>query len=244
MPKNCKRRSYSLSRIKKLIIALIIIGSLPFILNFEPTNFNQAKKALIELYKDNPEQKEFYCGCNFSFEGKKGIVDLNSCGYKARKNQLRAERIEWEHVMPAENFGHHLQCWIEGGRKNCKKDSTFNKMEGDMHNLQPSIGEINGDRSNYSYSLFTKTFNQYGQCQSAVNFKNRVFQPREEVRGIIARTYFYMSAKYKINLSDQNKRLMASWNKIYPPQKWECERNQLIKNIQGNENQFITQQCQ
>ena len=42
------------------------------------------------------------------------------------------------HVMPAENFGRHLSCWKEGGRKACKKDPIFNEMEADMHNLVPA----------------------------------------------------------------------------------------------------------
>lgn len=225
---------------KKYLISILL---LPFFCYSAQQNFNNAKTQLIKIYKNNPEQKEFYCGCDFSFTGKKGIVDLNSCDYQARKNQTRAERIEWEHVMPAENFGRHLQCWKEGGRKNCKKDATFNQMEGDMHNLQPSIGEVNGDRSNYGYTLFTQTFNQYGQCQTAVDFKARRFQPRDEIRGVIARTYFYMSDKYKINLSKQDKQLMSAWDKMYPPSKWECTRNQLIQDLQGNDNKFITTSC-
>ncbi|OCG44879.1 deoxyribonuclease [Gilliamella sp. Choc5-1] len=210
---------------------------------YSAQNFNSAKTHLTKLYKSNPEQTEFYCGCEFSFNNKKGTINFTKCGYKPRKNQARAERIEWEHVMPAENFGRHLQCWQDGGRKNCKKDITFNKMEGDMHNLQPSIGEVNGDRSNYHYSQFTKEFNQYGSCKTAVDFKTRKFQPREKIRGKIARTYLYMSDKYKINLSDQEKKLMAAWDKMFPPEKWECERNKHIAKIQGNDNKFITEQC-
>ncbi|MFQ0971660.1 endonuclease [Gilliamella sp. BG1] len=143
----------------------------------------------------------------------------------------------------AENFGRHLQCWRDGGRKACKKDVTFNLMEGDMHNLQPAIGEVNGDRSNYRYSQFTDKFNQYGQCKTTVDFKERKFQPRDEIRGMIARTYLYMSDKYKINLSNQEEKLMTAWDKMFPPEKWECERNKLIEKIQGNDNKFITQQC-
>ena len=56
------------------------------------------------------------------------------------------------HVMPAENFGRHLSCWKEGGRKACKKDPIFNEMEADMHNLVPAIGELNADRSNYKFA--------------------------------------------------------------------------------------------
>lgn len=226
---------------KKIIIALLL---LPFVSNAAEQNFNQAKSQLIKLYQANPEQKEFYCNCNFSFNGKKGIVDLKSCGYQSRKNQTRAERIEWEHVMPAENFGRQLQCWQDGGRKNCKKDKTYNLMEGDMHNLQPAVGEVNGDRSNFGYTYFTKTFNQYGQCPTAVDFKARQFQPRDEIRGIIARTYLYMSSRYHIRLSKQDTQLMSAWDKMYPVNKWECIRNELISRIQGNDNPYITAKCQ
>ena len=206
-------------------------------------NFNTAKTHLVKIYKETPEQTTFYCGCNFSFDGKKGSIDFSQCGYKPRKNEQRASRIEWEHVMPAENFGRHLQCWQEGGRKGCKQDAIFNAMEGDLHNLQPAIGEVNGDRSNYRYSQFTKEFSQYGQCQSAVDFKARVFQPRQQIRGVIARTYFYMQNKYNINLSDSDNKLMLAWNEMYPPKQWECDRNRQIEKIQGNDNKFISEQC-
>lgn len=206
-------------------------------------NFNSAKKQLINFYNQNTQQKEFYCGCDFVFHGRKGEVDLQSCGYQVRKNKMRAQRIEWEHVVPAYHFGHQLGCWKEGGRRQCRTDPKFRRMEGDMHNLQPSVGEINGDRSNYSYSLFTKTYHQYGQCAAVTDFKNRQFQPRDVIRGIIARTYFYMSDRYGIGLSKQDTKLMQAWNKMYPPQAWECKRNQLIKRIQGNDNPFITSQC-
>lgn len=211
-------------------------------------NFNKAKTELIKIYKAHPEQKEFYCGCDFSWEGRKGIVDLKSCGYKVRKNEVRANRIEWEHVMPAHAFGNQLQCWQNGGRKACQSEPhysvKFNTMEGDMHNLQPAVGEVNADRSNFGFNEFTKTFNQYGQCQFATDFKNRQVQPRNEIKGMIARTYLYMADRYGLNLSKNEKRLMSAWNKSYPVQKWECERNRIIESVQGNDNPFITQQCQ
>ncbi len=31
--------------------------------------------------------------------------------------------------MPAQNFGKHLPCWKEGGRKACKNDPTFAKWK-------------------------------------------------------------------------------------------------------------------
>ena len=225
---------------KITIITFFLISTAAFAAQ---QNFNNAKNHLVKIYTANPEQTTFYCGCEFVFNDKKGVVDFSKCGYVPRKNQTRAERLEWEHVMPAENFGRHLQCWRNGGRKECKKDLTFNMMEGDLHNLQPAIGEVNGDRSNYRYSQFTKEFTQYGQCQTAVDFKERKFQPRDEIRGMIARTYFYMRDTYNINLSDSDHKLMTAWNEMYPPEGWECDRNRQIEKIQGNDNKFITEKC-
>ncbi len=241
-------------------LLLIIIGNLfwgldyrQFIPKNDPStnislqNFQKAKTHLITLYQNNPQQHEFYCGCEFEWEGKKGVVNLSSCGYKVRKNSVRANRIEWEHVVPAHAFGHQLQCWQKGGRENCKKapdySEKFNLMEGDMHNLQPAVGEINADRSNFGFSEFTRDFNQYGQCQFAADFNRRIVQPRNEIKGVIGRTYLYMADRYQLHLSRQERRLMESWDKLQPPTKWECERNQYIAKIQGNDNPFITQKC-
>ncbi len=33
-----------------------------------------------------------------------------------------------------------------------------------MHNLQPSVGEVNGDRGNFMYSQWNGGEGQYGQC--------------------------------------------------------------------------------
>nr|WP_255309223.1 endonuclease [Gilliamella apicola] len=118
-----------------------------------------------------------------------------------------------------------------------------NQIASDMHNFQAAISEVNGDRSNYRYSLFTKAFNQYGKCKSAVDFKACIFQPRDEIRGMIARTYLYMSDKYKTNLSNQEKKLIMAWNKMYAPENLECKRNAHIAKVQGNDNKFVTGRC-
>lgn len=59
------------------------------------------------------------------------ILEKRSCGYTPRKNANRAQRIEWEHIVPAWVIGHQRQCWQKGGRKNCAaNDAQFRKTEG------------------------------------------------------------------------------------------------------------------
>ena len=161
------------------------------------------------LYADNPFT--FYCGCPQFQQGKKLVPDLNACGYQVRKQERRASRVEWEHVVPAWNFGHQLQCWQQGGRKNCtKKSQQFRTMEADLHNLVPAIGEINGDRSNYRFSLLPQTRGQYGQCAFKVDFKARKAEPPPATRGMIARIYLYMADEYKLRLSHAGSQAIRS----------------------------------
>jgi deoxyribonuclease-1 len=200
--------------------------------------FSKAKRLLADIYQDH--QQTFYCGCDYFKQGKKLIPDLASCGYQVRKQLKRASRIEWEHVVPAWNFGHQMQCWQKGGRRACKKNKQFAKMEGDMHNLVPSIGEVNGDRSNYRFSDWNGTATKYGQCDIVIDFKGRKVQPPEHSKGQIARTYLYMADRYSLSLSKQDQKLFRVWNNQYPSTAWECKKNQRIQTQQGNLNRFIT----
>ena len=203
-----------------------------------PSSFSKAKKLLKVMYEDN--QSTFYCGCDYSKQGKKLIPEHDSCGFSYRKNKKRSQRIEWEHVMPAWAFGHQLQCWQEGGRKNCKKNAQFKKMEADLHNLVPAIGEVNGDRSNFSFAMLEGEPRVYGQCDMEVNFKARKVEPAERVRGDIARTYFYMRDQYGVRISSKQEKLFNAWAKQDPVDDWEIKRNELIHQIQGNRNPYVT----
>lgn len=207
-----------------------------------PTSFSSAKKQATKIYKDHPET--FYCKVPIKWEGKKGIPQLNKSNYTVRKNLNRASRIEWEHVVPAWQFGHQMKCWQDGGRKLCGKNPTFRKMESDLHNLVPAIGEVNGDRSNFSFVPWNGNVGaNYGACPVKVDFKSKRVDPPQYTRGAIARTYLYMSDQYGFKLSRQQSKLMNSWNKQYPVSKWECVRNDRITKIQGNSNKFVEGSC-
>lgn len=228
----------------KFILVIFIVA-----LSLNGASFSKSKKLLLKkVYNDN--MVTFYCSNPYKIEKIKGkekaliIQDSKYYSprnkyYKSGKINVRAQRIEWEHVMPAYNFGRHLPCWREGGRKACKKDKTFKNMESDMHNLVPAIGEVNGDRSNYKYGANKPKMGQYGSCKFQVDFKNKRAYPKEDIRGDIARVYFYMSDKYNIRLSNQERRMMEVWSKQDPVSEWERVKNKRIEKIQGNSNSYI-----
>jgi len=214
-----------------LLLSLLLAGTAQAA---APRTFQEAKKAAWKLYASHPV--EFYCGCRYS--GNK--VDLKSCGYVPRTNAKRASRIEWEHIVPAWVIGHQRKCWQNGGRENCARhDDAYRRAEADLHNLVPSIGEVNGDRSNYGFGWLPQAPSQYGACPMVVDFKARKAMPRQQIRGMIARTYFYMSERYGLRLSRQDRQLYNAWNKQYPVEAWERNRNQRVACVMGHGNHFV-----
>lgn len=182
-------------------LGVLILGLLTaFSIQAAPNNFTQAKSELRQyVYHDQNRDAggDLYCGCDWDWMGKSGgRMDLQACDYQTRSQPNRAERIEWEHIVPASNFGRARQCWQNGGRKNCTaNDPVFSRMEADMHNLAPAVGKINADRQNYNFGFVgTSSFN-YGSCDFKVDSKNRTAEPKDEVKGMLARVYFYIYAR-------------------------------------------------
>lgn len=204
-----------------------------------PSDFDEAKRLAERVYSVKPET--FYCGCRIEWnKSGKDRPNLASCGYEIRKNGPRANQIEWEHVVPASDFGRQRQCWQNGGRKNCQdSDPTFRAMEGDLHNLVPSIGEVNGDRSNFRFGVLPGEPSQYGRCQIEIDSKQRTAEPRDAIKGDIARIYFYMADRYKLKLSRQQQQLFSTWNRLDPVDQWELERDRRIAQYMGHSNPFV-----
>ena len=239
-------------KILKITALITIASNLVFGVSFSSSK----KKLLKEVYYDH--KITFYCQNPYNIQNIKGkektlIIQDNSKytprNKKTRKGKIniRAKRVEWEHIIPAENFGRQFSCWREGdsrcinkngksfkGRRCCKKVSPiFKKMEADMFNLVPAIGEVNANRSNFRY-MDTKDNlkGQYGECKFKVDFQGRKAYPADYTKGFIARTYFYFQKKYKLKLSKRDEQMFKSWNKLYPETKWEKVRKSRIEKIQ------------
>ena len=212
----------------------------------QPRSFNEAKKLAARVWQN--QAQSFYCGCRYN---QKLHVDASSCGYRPRKNARRGRRIEWEHVVPAHAFGHTLSCWREPlcttkkgrrykGRRCCERlDERFRLMVSDLYNLVPAVGELNGDRSNFSYAMIEGEPREYGQCDFEVDFSGRRAEPRPGVRGDIARSYFYMHTTYGLPISKKQRRLFEAWDRQDPVDDAERARATRIEALQGNRNPFI-----
>ena len=91
-------------------------------------------------------------------------------------------------------------------------------------NLVPAVGEINGNRSNYSFAMLEGEPRVYGACDFEVDFKARKAEPAPEVRGSIARIYFYMQKKYGLHITKKQMQLFVAWDSQGPINDWEREK--------------------
>jgi deoxyribonuclease-1 len=220
-------------------LALLVLSVVVTALQAAPDDFSEAKRVAQRIYSD--ESETFYCGCPLRWQGGKGIADLTSCGYQVRKNGPRANRIEWEHVVPAHQFGKALACWQQGGREQCgNKDPLFRRMEADLFNLKPAIGEVNGDRANFAFAELPNARPQHGACPIRIDFQRKLAEPRAEIRGDIARIYFYMADKYGFELSQAQQQLMLNWHQTDPVDDRERQLQQRIAQQMGQPNYFVT----
>jgi deoxyribonuclease-1 len=210
-------------------------------------SFSKSRRTLKNIYLQSNKNRTLYCSCSFDTNKQ---IDHDSCKYSPRiKSNKRSQQLEFEHVVPAHLLGKNLQCWKEPicskrdgikyrGRKCCSKVSDeFQQMQSDMHNLFPTVGEVNGDRSNFVFGEIDGEERKYGECDFEV--AERTAEPNKSIRGDIARSYLYMSHQYKMEIPDNYEEMLRKWHLSDPPDEWERDRNSLIEDVQGNRNLFI-----
>lgn len=212
--------------------------------------YEDAKKILYKkVYYDH--RKTLYCGANFD---KKRNVELPR-GFRTPEHEKRSHKVEIEHIVPAENFGRAFPEWRDGapqcvkngkrfaGRKCAQTNREFSRMEADLHNLAPAIGSVNAVRGNTRFGVLPGMSSTFGSCPMKV-WRNTV-EPPDAAKGMVARTNLYMADAYPkwYRLSDAQRKLFESWDAMFPPDRWECERAQRIWRVQGNPNKITERRC-
>nr|WP_255420594.1 endonuclease [Arsenophonus endosymbiont of Aleurodicus floccissimus] len=72
-----------------------------------------------------------------------------------------------------------------------------------------------------------------------MDFKNSIFEPRNEVKGQVARVMFYMYDRYNLTMSKQQQQLLMAWDRQFPVNRWEKLQNERIGKITGHYNPFF-----
>lgn len=127
----------------------------------------------------------------------------------------------------------------------------------DIHHLRPTDASINSERSNLE---FDNGGSPTSESPAAGNKKDGdSFEPRDAVKGDVARMMFYMATRYEgkdtSDVSNPDLELVSTvsgngtalgnvcrlleWNTADPIDDFEFERNSKIQKIQGNRNPFV-----
>lgn len=100
----------------------------------------------------------------------------------------------------------------------------------DLHHIRPANPSENSSRGNKRFGSSTN---------------NKFYEPRDEVKGDIARIIFYLMVRYQeadnytFKTVAESKELLLAWNIMDPVDEFEMNRNEIIYSIQGNRNPFV-----
>ncbi len=128
----------------------------------------------------------------------------------------------------------------------------------DLFHLYPVQAHANTHRaplrgSGAYVSYTTDNGTQKGEARAGLGYSGTVFEPIDEYKGDLARTYFYISTRYytedaawdvsdmtdKCELKDWAVDMLLDWHRLDPVSPKELDRNEAVYALQGNRNPFI-----
>lgn len=128
-----------------------------------------------------------------------------------------------------------------------------NPPEGtDAHHIRPTDVSVNSSRGNLD---FDNGGHQHGEAEECY-YDNDSWEPRDAVKGDVARMLFYMAVRYEGGSGEEDLELvdrvntgsapehgklsvLLEWHEQDPPDDFETNRNEVIYGYQGNRNPFI-----
>ena len=209
-------------------------------------------KSLVKKRVYHDHFVTLFCQCPFD---PSQTLSTGDCGYRPGEQSEGGERARWRRLVPVNKRASRMKCWKKGhpdcldeegrkftGRQCCSLPGVsekFRRMNADLHNIVPVIGELHES----SFHLFPGEVEgenrSFGACDFEIDREKEVYEPAESVRGDVARIFLYMNETYGVKIEEKNRALLLKWHREDPPDDWEEERNERIKEIQENGNPFV-----
>ena len=183
-------------------------------------------------------------------------TDTRSDGYV---RDWYSKTTNYRHITDkAGSYSKEGDCY---NREHTVPQSWFNEsspMKADIVHVVPTDGYVNNRRSNYPFAEVANIdyksnqgYCKLGSCKSE-GFSGTVFEPNDEIKGDIARIYFYMATCYytqcgnwsggiftSSGMVDWEMNVMKAWSKQDPVDDVEIARNNAVQEVQGNRNPFV-----
>ncbi len=107
----------------------------------------------------------------------------------------------------------------------------------DLHNLAPSIGQVNALRLNDRYSDLPDSTSNFGGCP--IEDAKGSFEPPDCKKGDVARVWFYMQLRYGVAIPPEEVAMYVAWSEMDPVSPWESEREERIARYSRVINPFV-----
>lgn len=173
---------------------------------------------------------------------------------KAGSYKKEGDCYNREHSLP--------QSWFEGG-------GNADYLKCDIVHVLPTDGYINNQRSNNVLANVNPSrisgqskngYSKWGQC-GVSGYSGTVFEPNDDIKGDMARIYFYVVTRYESNCTkwasnatanavftssssyqpfkDWYYKMLVEWAQNDPVDELEIARNNAVHREQGNRNPFV-----
>lgn len=177
----------------------------------------------VELY--NSGGTTLYCGLSFT----------------AGRKLVNALELTIEHAYPADWIAKHHGCQNRGS---CRK-KAYKYAEADMHNLWPAIKNINSSRGKLPLGEISdvrhRRFEEFCPDYKRTSGDDAIVEPRDPVKGDMARSILYMLDSYDLPLPPRMSRdMLLKWHMEDKPDQIEIKRNNDIKKLQKSANPYIS----
>ena len=163
--------------------------------------------------------------CAATFDGEQRVID--------------GRILTVEHAFPADWIATHHGC---ENRDDCDV-AEYKFAAADLHNLWPAIGNINSSRQDLPLGEIPgeqRRFEEYCPDFERTSGETAVVEPRDEVKGDMARSLLYMVDGYGLELPpDMELEMLLKWHFSDPPDDMERWRNFAIERLQGSRNPYI-----
>ncbi|MBC9811431.1 endonuclease [Crocinitomicaceae bacterium CZZ-1] len=187
---------------------------------------------------------------NFSLRDTTGGQTYVECLYSGHK-EVFSGTFTWTDA----NFSRehvYAHSWMPGNPYNSPEHPAYT----DQHNLFPvRMPNVNAVRSNYPFGEVVSVQSSYLDSKFGANAEGRtVYEPRDEIKGDVARALMYMATTYNgtgggiwafpeqisfLIMYGQDPEVIRQWHFEDLPDNFEIARNEYIYSVQGNRNPFI-----
>ena len=190
-------------------------------------NYTTARKEIFGHLHLEQIQESYYINCVY-------------CQHQLGPDNFPEGPIPGVNIIPNSRFINTEHSWPQS-RFSTTYPETLQKS--DLHALYPTSPSINTTRNNLEFGEVS--FVTTSTCPGTkvgfldVTHATRYFEPPDVHKGNVARSIFYFSTRYNLNISEVEEAFLKKWHQLDPVDEFERWRHEEIFKIQKVRNPYI-----